>query len=74
MEKKLVLVKEVNNGRNGVLPDVFAANGWKLETVDFSEKKLLAKSLDHFNGLFIVSKTTKVLEQSPWPLTVYAGA
>ena len=74
MEKKLVLVKNGNNGQAKLLPDVFAANGWRLETLDLSEKKSLSKNLDNFDGLFILSKTVNVLEQSVWPLTVYMGS
>jgi hypothetical protein len=74
MEKKLVLVKEGNNGHTKMLPDVFAVNGWKLETFDLSEGKSLSKSLDNFDGLFILSKSINVLEKSAWPLTVYMGA
>ena len=74
MEKKLVLVKEGNNGHAKILPDIFTVNGWKLETLDLSERKSLSKSLDHFDGLFILSKNINVLEKSTWPLTVYMGA
>lgn len=74
MEKKLVLIKEGNNGHPNRLPDVFAVNGWKLETFNFSAGKSLSKSLDNFDGLFILSKSINVLEKSAWPLTVYMGA
>jgi hypothetical protein len=74
MEKKLVVFKQDIRKNGDVFADIFKDNGWKLETIDLSAPVLMPKGIENFDGLFILSKTANIFQQSSWPLTVYMGS
>lgn len=67
MEKILLVVKHVEQEGPGYIGDLFAADGWAIETVELSGAAVFPRSLEGIGGVVILGGPMNVYEEEAYP-------
>ena len=67
MEKRLLVVKHVEQEGPGYIAELFSADGWEIQTADLSGGAVLPHDLDDIGGIVIMGGPMNVYDEETYP-------